>query len=359
MARSLEREGVGVEFIGPLETSLHTLRQVRSRVQRSFGAAYLYDRDPRVLRHYARQVESRARDLAVDAIFSPGTIPIAYLDTDIPLVTWTDATFAGMLDYYPAFSKLSRATIRCGHAVERAALGRASAALYSSTWAARSAVEDYEADPDKVQVLPFGANLDIEPSWDEVMASIEGRARGECRLLFVGVDWYRKGGDRALALAERLTGSGVRTRLTVIGCRPPRSAASGLVDSLGFSSKSTPSGAATLTRALRESHFLCLPSRADCTPVVLCEAAAYGVPCLSVRTGGIESVVTDGVNGYLFPAERFVDEASECVARYLADYDGSYTSLARSSREEYGSRLNWAVSVRVLAERISGLIAGR
>ena len=311
-----------------------------------------------MLRRYARQVESHLRDLEVDAVFSPGTIPVAYLDSDVPLVTWTDATFAAMLDYYPAFSRLSRSTIRAGQAMELAALSRVAMAIFSSGWAARSAIEDYRADPAKVRVLPFGANLDAEPSLDEVLTSVGERARGECRLLFVGVDWHRKGGDRAVALARRLTKRGLPTRLSVIGGRPPWSAAGDVVDYLGFIDKSTRAGKATFGRVLERSHFLCLPSRADCTPVVLCEAGAYGVPCLSVQTGGIGSVITDGVNGHLFPGDTFVENAAESVVRCLTAYEGSYAPLAASSRKEYTERLNWAASATRLKALLKDLTAG-
>lgn len=357
MAQALSREGVALEYIGPLETS--RLLRARALFQRRFGHAYLVDRDPRVLRSYARQVESRLAGLDADAILSPGTIAIAYLDTDRPIVTWTDATFAVMVDYYSSFSGLSRESIRAGHAMERQALARVDAAFYSSSWAAQSAVEDYAADPKKVHVVPFGANLEVEPSQSEVATLVEKRPRHECRLLFIGVDWFRKGGDLALAVASRLVESGIPTKLTVVGCQAPQRPGSHLVEGLGFLDKSTPSGEATITRLLGESHFLCLPSRADCTPVVFCEASAHGLPSVSVRTGGIESVLKHGANGYLFDQDGFVEDAAESIAHCMADFDGLYVPLANASYEEYRSRLNWATSAKAVVELLSRLVAER
>ncbi len=359
MARALIQRGVALEHIGPLKTRFGRLLRARAALQGHFGCAYLYDRDPGVLHHYARQVESRLGGLKVDAVFSPSTIPIAYLSTELPIVTWTDATFASMVDYYPSFSGLCTESVLAGHAMERAALARVGAALYSSAWAAQSAVEDYDADPARVHVVPFGANLEVEPSRTEVAASVQRRPRDECRLLFIGVDWYRKGGDLALAVASRLTESGIPTKLTVVGCQAPKVHGPELVDCLGFVDKSTPSGEAMITRLLAGSHFLCLPSRADCTPVVFCEASAYGVPSVSVRTGGIESVVTHGTNGYLFGEDRFVEDAAESIARCMASYDETYVPLALASQEEYRSRLNWTTASRALIEHLSRVVAER
>ena len=357
MAQALLREGVALEYIGPLETS--RLPRARGLLQRRFGRAYLYDRDPRVLRSYARQVESRLSGLGADAVLSPGTPPIAYLDTDLPVVTWTDATFAVMVDYYSSFSGLGRQSIRAGHMMERQALARVDAALYSSSWAAQSAVEDYAADPKKVHVVPFGANLEVEPGQSEVATMVEKRPRHECRLLFIGVDWFRKGGDLALAVAARLAESGVPTKLTVVGCQASPAPGSFLVEGLGFVDKSTQSGEATITRLLGESHFLCLPSRADCTPVVFCEASAHGLPSVSVRTGGIGSLLKHGVNGYLFDQDGFVEDAAASIARCMAEYDRLYLPLAKASYEEYRSRLNWATSAKAVFEHLSRLVAAR
>jgi glycosyltransferase involved in cell wall biosynthesis len=359
MAHALMREGIALEYVGPLETRFGRLLRARAGLQGRLGGAYLYDRDPVVLRHYARQVESRLAGLDVDAVFSPGTVPVAYLDTHLPIVTWTDATFGAMVDYYSSFSGLCRESACAGHMMERAAIARAGAALYSSTWAAKSAVEDYGADPTKVHVVPFGANLEIEPSRSSAADLVERRPRHECRLLFIGVDWFRKGGDLALAVASRLAESGIPTKLTVIGCQAPKVPGSELVDCLGFVDKSTPAGEATITRLLGQSHFLCGPSRADCTPVVFCEANAYGLPCVSVRTGGIGSVVRHGANGYLFEQESFVQGATEAIGRCMADYDGAYVPLAMASHDEYRSRLNWTASTKILVEHLSRLVGER
>ncbi|MFM7181239.1 MAG: hypothetical protein ACKO2G_07225 [Verrucomicrobiales bacterium] len=54
---------------------------------------YDWRRDPLVLRNLARQVEAKLAGRGFDMIFSPGTTAVAMLETDIPIVIWTDATF--------------------------------------------------------------------------------------------------------------------------------------------------------------------------------------------------------------------------------------------------------------------------
>src|SRR5690606_26464441 len=117
--------------------------------------------------------------------------------TALPKVFQTDATFAGIIDQYPELADYPREYIEEGHRLEREALHNCDLAIYSSQWAARSAIEDYGADPSKVKVIPFGSNLGVDPTLQEVEKAIAVRSNKECVLLFVGVHWQRKGGDVA------------------------------------------------------------------------------------------------------------------------------------------------------------------
>jgi hypothetical protein len=83
---------------------------------------------------------SRALGSDTDVVFSLSTLPVAYLDVNVPRVFWTDATFASIVDYYPRFSRLHPRRLRNGHTLEQKAIETSSAAIYSSDWAASSAI---------------------------------------------------------------------------------------------------------------------------------------------------------------------------------------------------------------------------
>jgi hypothetical protein len=173
--------------IGPLTDPLPRLFQYKERVYNSLlSRNYLYDREPYVVNAYARQVEEVLPRLSPDVLFSPGTIPILRVKTEKPVVFWVDATFAGLLDFYPTYSNLCRETIASGHRLEQEALDRCRLAIYSSEWAARTALENYRVDPAKVRVVPFGANAPCTGSqaprarcrWrDSILASTSLRIR--------------------------------------------------------------------------------------------------------------------------------------------------------------------------------------
>jgi hypothetical protein len=125
----------------------------------------------------------------VDIVFSPmspGSQPVAYLECAQPIVIWTDATWAAVIDFYPEFNNLCKSTIKHGIANERAALHRCGLAVYSSEWAARSAIETYRIDPRKVHVVPFGANMRCVRRQDNIKATVALRSRDICNLLYFG-----------------------------------------------------------------------------------------------------------------------------------------------------------------------------
>lgn len=357
MSRALEADGSSLEFIGPLREHWPALVGAKQRFYRLAGRRYMRDRAPAVVRDYARQASSLLAETTVDAVLSPGTIPVAYLDCTVPLVVWTDATFSGLVGFYPEYAALCRETGRGGEKAEQAALDRCRLAIYTSDWAARTAITHYGADPAKVRVVPFGANLAVWPRESDVSRGIRGRRNDECRLLFLGRDWERKGGPMALAVTEALVKNGCKTRLVIVGCTPRLDAVSrGRCDIVGPLDTSSAAGYACLAEALLGSHFLILPTRADCTPLAVGEANAFGVPCLATAVGGLPTIVRGGRNGTLFPPTAAPEEWCGFVVRTLVDRT-AYESLAFSSYAEFCNRLNWrtaAANVRSLIEGVLG-----
>lgn len=302
------------------------------------GKTFLRARRRSTLDSYARQVEAGLVGTHADLVFSPSSFPIARMKPGLPVVFWTDACFAGMVDFYPFMTNLCKRTLRDGQQSEQDALDRCSLAIYSSEWAARTARENYQVDPAKVKVVPYGANLDS----NRPPPDLGLRAEDRCELLFMGVEWERKGGDIALETAIELNRRGLPTTLHLVGSEPP-GATPDFVVRHGFISKSTPEGRAKLDRLLSNSHFLIVPSRAECYGLVFAEASAYGLPSLAAETGGIPSVVSHGRNGLLFPlAARGEVYAAEVMK--LMENPANYRELALGSFSEYQTRLNWRVA---------------
>jgi len=140
--RALQSCGFQTETIGGLRKKYAFVSGIKKALYATvLSKTYLRDREPTILKDYARQVESALACISCDVVFSPGTIPIAYVRTEKPIVFWTDATFAGMTDFYPAVSNLCTETITNGNKMEALALSKCHIAIYSSEWAANTATK--------------------------------------------------------------------------------------------------------------------------------------------------------------------------------------------------------------------------
>ncbi|MDU1892284.1 MAG: glycosyltransferase family 4 protein [Dysgonomonas sp.] len=342
MAESLAKK-VSVDYITDLEApdnlSLKIKRKLYGRVKK-----YWTDRSPEISKGYARQIQKRLNS-ATDAILSHTSIPLAYLNTNKPMAFYTDATFAAIVDYYHYYSDFSSQYIKEGMRTERMALENSNLAIYASDWAAESAIRDYDIDPEKVRVVPFGANLDKAPSLDDIRYSLNHRNRTKCKLLFLGVEWERKGADIVIKAAESLIDMGLDVEVHIVGIpKIPMAEIPSFVINHGFINKGTAEGRKKMEVLMSESHFLFVPSRAEAYGVVFCEAMAFGVPCVSTMTGGIPTIIKNGLNGIILDIEATAIEYAKAIYETFAD-SNLYNEIALSAYDDFVRRLNWDVAM--------------
>ena len=346
ISKTLEHQGLAVSNLGPLTEKNKFLFQLKQGIYKYFrGEKHLRDYEPRILQNFNEQIRKKLKTAQSDVVFSATASPVAYLDCRQPIVFWADAVFASLIDFYPFFSNLSDESIAEGNAAEKSVLERCSLAIYASDWAAEAAVKFYGVAPEKVKVVPFGANISVERNVEYIRKVINARPSNKCKLLFLGVEWERKGGDLAAEVTRRLNRSGLKTELTVAGCVPPPLDETDreFINVAGFIDKKTFAGRELISKLLRESHFLIVPSRAECFGVVFCEASSFGVPSLSTNVGGIPTAVKNDVNGQTFDIDADADRYCEYISDLFADYS-NYKELALSAFHEYETRLNWNVA---------------
>ncbi|MEA3444550.1 MAG: glycosyltransferase family 4 protein [Bacteroidota bacterium] len=349
--KTLQNSGFQTEQIDNLkERCIFMLKIKKAYYAKILSKTYLCDRDPFLLKNYAAQVDSALEHLNGDVVFSPGTIPIAYLQTRKPIVFWTDASFAGMIDFYPDFSNLCAETIKNGNKMEQLALSKCRLAIYSSEWAANTAIQNYDVDPAKVKVVPLGGNANENRNLHQINTIIKNKDFDTCRLLFVGVDWSRKGGDLAIKVAELLTKRGIKTELHIVGCKPPYKVPN-YVKLYPFLSKNTEEGRNTMDKLMSGSHFFILPSKAECYGSVFGEASSFGLPSLATKVGGIPSAIKDGKNGQTFSLDEGPEKYCDYIERLMSSKQ-DYNELALSSFSEYTKRMSWASSGKKVYELI-------
>lgn len=357
MAKAFSDENLAVNYIGSLQRKLPIFFKPKQILKKYLTG----QRDsPRfnicAAKHYSAQVAYQLKNAAIDAVVSPLVNPIAYLDCKQPIVLWTDALYAALIGFYSPFSIHSKASVAQGNMVTKSCLTRCKLAIFSSDWAANSALELYGTCREKVKVVPFGANIQTYPQLDDIREMIKQRDQHKIKLLFLAKSWERKGGDIVLAVAKALHEAGHAVELTIVGYTPPNlNPMPAYVTCTGFISKDTPSGKNKIQQLLAETHFLFVPSRAEAYGIVFCEANAYGVPCLTTYVGGISTIVKDHINGMTFGLDAPIATYCDYIVK-TQQAPHHYEQLALSSYNEFVTRLNWKIAAQTVKKMIADVI---
>lgn len=268
-------------------------------------------------------------------IFCPaGLTEIAFTYTKIPIISVGDCSTLQLIDYYPAMKNVLPISIKEIEWVEKKALARVTLQLFSSRWASDFTRKHYRIS--NVVEVPFGANIAAASSDENV---ISRKNKIPFQLIFISVDWYRKGGDIVLEIMELLIKMNRKVHLTIVGCKPPGNVDSNHVSVIEHLDKNTEGGAQFMEHLLSNSHLMLLPTKADCTPIVIAEAFAYGIPVLANDTGGLSSMIKNDVNGYLLDksdAQCYVSKILE-----ILDNPITYNRLALATLEVSKQTYNW------------------
>jgi len=356
MVRALESCGCEVQQINlssPRMFNYELVAKIWSQLV--YKKRVLLERTPRRIATMKKQLAGQLDGLDYDAIVAPSSLYIAALpEKSGPSAFWADACFAGMIGFYDDFSRLTKGSLKEGHAAEQNALRRVSTALYSSDWAATTARKAYGDPEGRIAVVPFGANMEEAPDQAKISAALERRGGSSLRLLFMGVDWKRKGGDYACEVVRQARLRGIPAELDVVGCLPPKGSVEGKpwVRTHGFISKATPEGRQRLETLMMEADWLILPTQAECYGLVFAEASGYALPSLATAVGGVPTAILNGRNGFVFSLDTPLKTWVDTIDFYWKDRE-AYRALAMTSRAEFLTRLNWKVAGQTALKQLN------
>jgi glycosyltransferase involved in cell wall biosynthesis len=283
-----------------------------------------------------RWMSRRARDWALANEFD-WTIQIQSLfdarAPGIPHFVYTDHTHLTNLDY-PDFDARALRSPRW-IALERALYREARTVFTRSGHVSASLVDRYGCDPARILCVGAGANARIP-------ALPPDRSADGQEILFVGVDWERKGGPDLLAAFERVRSAHPRATLTIVGCSPPVYAPGCRV--VGRCPVEE------VHRHYERADVFCLPTRREPFGVAFVEALHHALPIVATRIGAVPDLIEHGDNGFLVEPGDVAGLAAH-LDRLLAD---------RALRHRMGSaglrraRTNytWSAVAQRIAERV-------
>jgi len=357
IAQTLEQLGFDIEYVGGLTKPRSLITKLKWEFYNKIKQRDYYRwAEPAIVRDYNRQVQSQLNEIDYDVILAAeNCLPIATLAPKTPMVLWTDAPLSALMDYYPYMSNLSQETRQNIYRFEKQAINRCSKVVYASDWAANHAISTYKLPLSKVAVIPWGANWQEMPNEAEIQAAIAKRPQDICQLLWVGVDWTRKGGDIALAVTEWLNQNSVPTQLTVAGIVPdsilekfPQ------IRYFGYLDKGNPEQYQQLKDLFLNSHFFILPVQAESYGHVFCEAQGFALPCLTHQTGGIASIIKHQKTGWCLPQNTPIQGYGQLILDSFRNPE-KYQTIAQAAYQNYKATLNWQTAGHSLIKLLETL----
>jgi len=273
----------------------------------------------------------------VDGVFIH-TTTLAPLSVDlirrVPTVLSTDGTAQNKVTMRADYDlkPQGRLAARAKRALYRTVFGQAAGFVGWSNWAKQSFVEDYGCKESDVAVIPPGVNVnDFAPG---------DRSHELPRILFVGGDFRRKGGDLLLEVfRKRLRG---RAELVLVTRSQVPSEPGVRVHN------NVAANSAELKQLYATSDVFALPTRADCFSLVCMEALAASMPVVMTRVGGIPDLVREGETGHLLD----VDDASALgdVLEALVNDRARRETMGGKGREYAAAELDARKNARALFE---------
>jgi glycosyltransferase involved in cell wall biosynthesis len=184
-------------------------------------------------------------------------------------------------------------------------------------------------------MIPFGANI-----WPEVQINRQVlNAEVEINFLFSGVDWQRKGGDKALEIINHLRTKSINAKLFVVGCSTSLPSSSYIIN-YGFVDRNTLDGELLYRSLFEKSHFLLLPTIADCTPFVFCESFAYSLPVITHNVGGIKEMIESRNGGLVYDIGTDPSVIADDIFALISLGD-QYPKMCQAARSSFLEMYNW------------------
>jgi len=301
-----------------------------------YAAAYRALQDHRVRRGVRR--------LRPQAVLEIADLVVA---TEVPTYTYQDMNFAVALDHYEAFGRdmvstfpTDRGTLQRLADHQARTLPQLDGILTMGGW-----FRDYliRGGIPAERVHAVGAG--ISPAYCDLPARrVRPRAERQ-RLLFIGGEFHRKGGDQLLAAVHRLNRARSQPlQLTIAG--PSRWPLAGTppdwVDFRG-----------TLARgdvlALFGAHDLfVMPSRFEAYGMVFLEARAAGLPCIGRDAFAMPELIEPGIGGAVWQTGD-IDDLAALIQTTLDD-DALHERCARDA-PAFAQAHSWArVAERIVAQ---------
>jgi alpha-maltose-1-phosphate synthase len=226
---------------------------------------------------------------------------------------------------------------------ERRAFERAAFVLTRSKAVADAVISDYGIAPRKVMAVGGGANIKPPTQPRRGISAQVGP-----QFLFIGRDFYRKGGDMVVEAFAQVIQAFPGARLVMITQGHPNTAPKGItwVDEISGE---------TLAGAYRGADAFIIASRFETWGDVVIEAMTAGLACICPDASPFDEIVIDGETGLLV-AGPTASGLAGAMKEFAANPD-LCRQMGESGQRRAAAQFTWNITAERIALKIDAAVA--
>ena len=331
---ALQRRGVlhdAVQAIpGPVESALYQLLSFHPDVERWKAKYHVHLGYYRAFTRKARRALKHIPDSAYDLILQIGAWYDLTRQGGKPVVSYHDGNLAMLLKSPYGYPKIAARHTEAALRYERELSGRLDLVFPMSRWLADSFVRDHGVDHRRV--FPVGAGVNLP----RIRSTID-KDYSAPRILFVGIDFERKGGPLLLDAFAIVRREIPDAELTIIG-RTLEAAPPG-VRCIGPLSKRNPDDVERLLDEYHRASLFVMPSLYEPFGIVFGEAMAHRCPCIGTNICAMPEIIDHGCTGFVVSPRDSVTLARHMVA--LLKEPAMAKQFGERGYQKYLADLTW------------------
>jgi glycosyltransferase involved in cell wall biosynthesis len=257
------------------------------------------------------------------------------------VVSYHDGNLARLIASPYGYPQIKDSYISRTLRYERELYSRVNLIFTMSKWLAKSFCRDFAVADNKV--FPIGAGINLSR-----VREIRNKSYDVPRLLFVGKNFDRKGGDVLLEAFQIVRQEIKEAELTIIG--PMLESSPEGVHCKGFISKLTDDGLDKLLDEYEHASAFVLPSLYEPFGVVFIEAMAHRLPCIGSNICAMPEIIQHGKTGYVVPPNDPKSLADHLLL--LLKNPGRCKEFGNAGYEHYMQNFTW----KTVASRMCAII---
>ena len=332
--KTLKNLGHEIKIVGPFKDKKRLPFIAKRELLKLFNYKYDSERKFFLSKIYAKKINTFIFNNKIDLIFTSDSYLISHLKTNIPIILWLDVTYKTYFNHYFNNNKIHNKSFKEANDLEKLALHKAKKIILTSKWSKDETVKNYNINPKKVEIIPFGSNL----KKNKVIKRIN--KKDNLNLVSIGVDWERKGMDKTIKITEYLNKQGLNTRLNIIGSSHNKKKFPKYINQVGFLDKNKKKEHSKIIKILSNADFHILMTKKEACGVVFAEANSCGIYNITNDVGGVRGMIKNNINGKLFK----LNDSESKIAKYIIKIfknKKKLFELKKRSLKYYKEKLNW------------------